>query len=362
MLKQVISVAFAERLRLKLVFSLIIFLFFLLLRFLFPLVSPFLFGLLIAYLIETPVALLGRWFGFPRKPAVILILLLTIFLLGLGLTLLFAGLYRETKDLLTALPGQIRLIGQGLERIKTEIATRLQWPEDFWDFDRLWMDKLWSTVSGLLQRALNLFRGFPVFLFNLSLSGFTAFFLSRDRSKIRELFLSFFPEHWRKAICGLHRQTLATGWIYLKTQFLLALITGLLATFGLALFGFAQPWLVGSLLGVCDLLPLVGPALVLLPWIGWQLAVGHLRSACFLAIILLCTVGIRQLLEFRLVGASLGLHPLLVVASLYIGVKCLGIAGVFLGPIFCVLIRSLYQALLTYDRENGFCLDEGDVR
>lgn len=352
--------AIPKQLRLNSVYFLSILLLFLLIKYLFPLVSPFFLGLFIAYLIEKPVVLLGRWFGFPRKPAVILVLLLTLFLLGLGLTLFFAVLYKETKELLLVLPGQLHRLGQGLERLKTEIAVRLQWPEDFWSHDRLWMDNFRNAVSSLLYRALNLFRGFPAFLFNLLLSGFTAYFLSRDRSKIRQLFLSFFPPHWRQTIRTLHEQTLATGWRFLKTQLLLATITGLLSTVGLAVLGFTKPWLAGSLIGLCDFFPLIGPALIFLPWVGWQLAVGQIRLACYLTGIFLFTSGLRQVLEVRTVGATLGLHPLLVMSSLYIGVKTLGIGGILFGPIFCVLIRSLYQGLYTCHRKNGFCLVKGD--
>ncbi|MBA2132790.1 sporulation integral membrane protein YtvI [Capillibacterium thermochitinicola] len=359
-LNRVVAVAVPKQIRLNIVFFLCIFLLFLLIKYLFPLVRPFFFGLIIAYLIEKPVTLLGRWCGFPRQPAVIIVLLLTLCFLGLGLTLFFAGLYQETKELLLVLPTQIQRLGQGWERLKMELAARLQLPEDFWQYDRLWMENLRNAVSSLLARVLNVFRGFPVFLFNLLLSGFTAYFLSRDRDKIRRFFFSFFPFHWRQTISTLHRQTLATGWRFLKTQLLLAMITGLLSMVGLAVLGFTKPWVVGSLLGLLDFLPLVGPALVYLPWIGWQLAVGKMRSACFLTCLFLFTLGIRQLLEVRLVGATLGLHPLLVLASLYIGVKTLGVGGLLFGSIFCVLIRTLYQGLFTYNLKNVLGLNQGD--
>lgn len=350
-----VAVAIPKQLRFKVVFFLSIFLFCLLLKYFFPLVSPFCLGLFIAYLIEKPVSLLGRWFGFPRKPAVIMVLLLTLFLLCLGLTLFLAGLYRETKALLQVLPALINRFGLSLERLKTELTARFQWPADFWHYDRLWTDNLWNAVSSLLYRALHLFRSFPVFLFNLVLSGFTAYFLSRDRRKIGQMCLSVFPPHWQQTIRTLHRQTLVTGWRFLKVQLLLALITGLLSTVGLAVLGYSKPWLVGSLLGLCDFLPLTGPALLYLPWIGWQLAVGQLQRACYLTCLLLFILGIRQFLEVRLVGTTLGLHPLLVLAALYIGVKTLGIGGFLLGPIFCVLLRSLYQGLIV--RENSFSLN-----
>ncbi|NLM37794.1 MAG: sporulation integral membrane protein YtvI [Firmicutes bacterium] len=352
--------AVPKQISLKIVFFVGIFLSFLLFKYLFPLVSPFCFGLFLAYLIEKPVRLLGRWCGFPRQLAVIVVLLITLCLLGLGLTLVLVGLYRETKELLRVLPAQLHRLGAGWERIRTELTARLKWPEDFWSYDRLWMDNLRKAVSSLLNRALNLFRGFPIFLFNLLLSGFTAYFLSRDREKIRHLCLSFFPPHWQRTISTLHRQTLATGWRFLKTQLLLAMVTGVLSMVGLAVLGFSKPWLVGSLLGLLDLLPLVGPALIYLPWLGWQLAMGKMGNVCGLGCLFLLTAGIRQLFEVRLVGTTLGLHPLLVLASLYIGVKTLGSGGLILGPILCVLIRSLHQGLFGENQRKVFGFDKGD--
>ena len=309
--------------------------------------SPFCFGLFIAYLIEKPVALLGRWFGLPRKPAVIVVLLLTLFLLGLGLTLFFAGLYRETKELLLVLPTQIQRLGQGLERLKTEVSSRLEWPQDFWNYDRLWMENFRNAVSSLLYRALNLFRGFPVFLFNLLLSGFTAYFLSRDRRKIRQLFLSFFPPHWQQTIRVLHHQTLVSGWRFLKTQLLLAAITGLLSTAGLAILGFTKPWLAGCLLGLVDFLP-DWSALVYLPWADGSWREGRCGTLVFG--VPLFTAGVRQILGFvwwgnfrvpSLIGAGLTVH----------WVKTLGIGGFLFGYLLCA-IRSLYQGLFTDHRKT----------
>ena len=342
-----------EQLRFKLVFVLLIFLFILVMKYLFPLVSPFLFGLIIASLIEKPVTLLRRWFGFPRSWAVLLVLLLTVLLLAFCLTFLLARLYQEARALLVALPSQVKMISQGLERLKGEITAGLQWPEGFWDYGSLWVDNLRSTISGLLQNALNLSARFPVFLFNLFLSCFAAFFLSRDRVKIKHSILAIFPERWQTAVLVLHRQTLVSGWSFLQAQFLLAMLTGLLSAVSLALFGFSKPWFVGTILGVCDFLPLVGPAVVFLPWIGWQLAMGGISHACYLGLIFLVTLGVRQLLEVRLVGAKLGLHPLLVLIALYIGVKSLGVYGLIFGPLCCVFLRSLYLGMIKLNPRNS---------
>ena len=359
MLNRVVALVISEQLRFKLIFVLMIFLFLLAMKFYFSLVSPFLFGLFITYLIEKPVTLLRRWFGFPRSWAVFFVLLITVLLLALSLTFFLTRLYHEARELLVDLPSQINLISRGLERIKGEFTTGLQWPEGFWDYGSLWVDNLRLTVSGLLQNAINLGVGFPVFLFNLFLSCFTAFFLSRDRQKIKHWILAVFPKRWQTAILVLHRQTLVSGWSFLQAQFLLAMLTGLLSAVFLAFLGFTKPWFVGTILGVFDFLPVVGPAVVFLPWIGWQLAVGKVLLACYLGLIFFVTMGVRQLLEVRLVGTKLGLHPLVVLVSLYIGVKGMGARIYIWTTVLFSPVRILSDDEASKP-QNGLALKEGD--
>ncbi|NLY91024.1 MAG: AI-2E family transporter [Firmicutes bacterium] len=350
-----------EQIRLYIVFFLSIFFFVFAAKCFLPLVTPFVCGMVLASLIEWPVAKVRRWLGLPRNLAVIFVLCLTLLLLSLGLTFFFLRLYAETRDLLITLPGRLTLLARALNHLETEIYARLQWPEELWDHGRLWMDQIQATIGGLLQGVLNLFRGLPLFLLNLFLSGLTAFFFSKDRAKINHFFFTLVPDQWRKTIRELYRQTLVWGWGFLKAQFILAMITGLFSALCLGLFGFPNPWLTGFFLGIADFLPLVGPAVLFLPWIGWQLAVGQLRKAFFLGVTFLLTIGLRQLLEVRLVGAELGLHPLLVLLSLYIGVKSFGVYGFFFGPILCVLVRSLYQGLFSHhNRARGFGFNEGE--
>ena len=330
-------------------------------KWLFPLVTPFLCGWVLASLLERPVAMVRRWLWLPRTLAVITVLSCTLLILSLALTFCFLRLYRETRDLLMTLPDRLARLGAGLTRLEAEIGTRLKWPEGFWEHGRFWTEELRVTIGGLLQKILNLLRGLPNFLFNLFLSGLAAFFFSRDRVKINRFLLTLFPEGWRKTIRELYRQTLASGWSFLKTQFILAVITGFCSALCLGLFGFAKPWLTGFFLGLADFLPLVGPAFLFLPWIGWLLAVGRFRKAVWLGVTFLLTLGLRQLLEVRWVGKKLGLHPLLVLASLYIGVRSFGVYGFVGGPVLCVLIRSLYLGLFSCKRRaKGFGGNEGE--
>ena len=60
-----------------------------------------------------------------------------------------------------------------------------------------------------------------------------------------------------------------------------------------------------------------------------------------LEIYLIC-LAVRQMIEPRLVARQIGIHPLLVLMSMYIGLRFIGIFGMLLGPVLALVIKHLY--------------------
>ena len=52
---------------------------------------------------------------------------------------------------------------------------------------------------------------------------------------------------------------------------------------------------------------------------------------------------VRQFMEPKIVGESLGLHPLVTLFSMYIGLNVVGVAGMILFPIIALFLVRLYQ-------------------
>ncbi len=343
-----------EQLRVSLVLIFLAFLFFLMIKYFFPLITPFLLGLVIAYLIESPVAFLEKRFRCPRELAVFAVLFFAVLITGFLLTLLFAHLYQEIKELLIVFPSKVAFLGEKLERLITDLENRFQL--GFGVSNKISPERLFALVRGLLQEALILLKGFPSFLLNLFLSGLVAFFISRDKERISAFFLSLFPFEWQKPLLKIHNEVILAGLEFLKIQTILAVITGLFSTLFLGVFGFAHPWLIGIILGLLDFFPLIGPSALYFPWIGWQIASGQIGTALFLLLIFLITLGFRQLAEVKLIGGKLGLHPLAALFTVYLGIKLFGIYGFLCGPIFFVMLRSLYYGVIPFLQEDDFRL------
>ena len=50
---------------------------------------------------------------------------------------------------------------------------------------------------------------------------------------------------------------------------------------------------------------------------------------------------LRQMTESKVVGDQVGLHPLAVLLSIYLGIKFFGALGVVFGPLITILLKAM---------------------
>ena len=113
------------------------------------------------------------------------------------------------------------------------------------------------------------------------------------------------------------------GGRYLKAQLTIMLLVASLCAAGFWILGNPYFLVAGVVVGLLDALPLIGTGTILLG-LGYFLL--------YLAADLL-----RQFLEPRLLGQQIGLHPAVMLISIYGGFFLYGLPGFFLGP-FSVLV------------------------
>lgn len=130
---------------------------------------------------------------------------------------------------------------------------------------------------------------------------------------------------------------------YLKAQVkILAVICAVCAA-GLWLLDIRGAVGYGILIGLLDALPILGTGTFLVPMgIFWLLQGETLRGAG-LFLLYLVTACIRQFLEPRLVGKQLGISPLLVLLSVYLGFFLYGGWGFLLGPLSALLLYGIVK-------------------
>lgn len=126
---------------------------------------------------------------------------------------------------------------------------------------------------------------------------------------------------------------------YLRSYLLLLVITFFEMLVGLFLVRAPYPLLIAIVIAVLDLLPVIGVGFVLIPWGVWSFAVGRTPFGIGLLVLFAFHTVLRQIVEPKIVGKNLGVHPILTLLFIYVGYSVFGIVGLLLVPIFTVLIK-----------------------
>ncbi len=168
-----------------------------------------------------------------------------------------------------------------------------------------------------------------------------------------ERLLPLDPEHTR-ALVNEFRDVGRRAFVGTVTT---AIIQGVLAGIGFAVFGVPQPVTWGAILAMASFIPVIGVLLVWVPGAVWLLAGGHVVRAVLLAIY--CLVFVMAANDYvvrpRLVGSRGGAHPLLMLVALLGGISVFGVAGIIVGPV----TMSLFVASARiYERDREHDLEE----
>ncbi len=90
-------------------------------------------------------------------------------------------------------------------------------------------------------------------------------------------------------------------------------------------------------------LPLLGTGVVLIPWAVVSFFIGDMRLGMGLLILFGVSSLVRQFTEPRLLGAELGLHPLVSLLAVYAGWKLFGVWGMMLAPFGALWAKALIR-------------------
>ena len=110
---------------------------------------------------------------------------------------------------------------------------------------------------------------------------------------------------------------------------------------GLSILKVNYALLLAILIAVVDILPLIGTGTILIPWAIFSFITGNAGLGSGLLVLYGIVLIIRQLAEPKIVGSSIGLHPLATLAAVYLGIKFAGFIGIFIGPIVALCIKGL---------------------
>ena len=276
---------------------------------------------------------------------------------GTAAAFLFVRTAREAGEWAAALPQKIADFSATAEGITDQIASL--WGSVFRRSaaaqGEAWREaekKIFDAAGSLLLSfagklsgaALTVAAKLPAFLLSLFAYFFSSFLLLWDyprlSQKIRTALDGIWGEKGAAALALLKRAAVGYGRSY-AALFLITLAELIL---GLTLLGVEAALPVSLLIALLDILPLFGVGTALIPWAAALFFSGETTRAVGFLVLFAVMTALRQVIEPKLVGKNLGLHPFFSFAGAVIGLRLMGVFGLFVGPAVALfLCRALIK-------------------
>lgn len=334
------------------------------------LLAPFVLALVLAYILDPLVDWLeGR--GLRRVWGIVL---LTLPVVGLLALLLFV-----------AIPAAVEQIGEVVQRAPIFFQRVAGWLESarsrllvvdvpFLDEERLVArlrgvdsgtvvtflqersealgEYVWQGVTGV-GRGLGAIAGV---LGYVVLTPVLTFYLLRDWDRMTEAASQLLPRDRREGAMDFAREYDDLLGRYLRGQITVALSIGAITALGLWAVGFPYAGMLGLIVAVFSVVPYLGLVLSLIPAVFIALVSGSvLLSLGKVALVYGLAQGLEgAVISPRIVGDSVGLHPVLVVLALAVGGFFFGFVGLLLAVPGAVGIKLLVERGLERYRASDF--------
>lgn len=319
-----------------------------------PLTAPVLAAMLFVTIFGPLLQRLQTRWRLHRQVGAVLLLLLACGVLGILLWILFSWMVGSLPDWngkLDALESGLaelvqrccRMVGEAIgvngTYLENTIVLRIRDGIDYFQAELL---------PGVLSQSLEYIR------LLLTVGGFLVTFLiatvllAKDYDEIMNRMLDREECHvFLEIICGIIRY-IAT---FVRAQVIIMSSIGVAAAVVLGVCGIRHGVLWGLLAGVLDALPFVGTGIVLVPLGIQQLFLENYWQAAVCLLVYVVCIFIRELLEPRLIGRRVGIHPVAVLVSIYAGIRLFGVWGIVAGPLGMVIVWQSYLSLAR--REEG---------
>ena len=319
---------------------LICFLFF---RYLFPILLPFFIGWLMSLLFRPLAALLERH-RVPKWIASFFCILLLIGAVSLFVALIGNRIAEQAKSFFVELPYYLQSIERATDNFwayLNEISSTL--PAIVPTLAEKLRENISAVILPLVKKGSSSLTGVPKFFLGTLIALFSSYFFTKDREIIHRVFENNVTPLLGGSVNRTKKQLKASIWGYVKTQLILMGYTFVICIIGLYVLHSPFALLLSVIIALIDALPFFGSGFILWPGAVIHLILGDVRLCIGYLIIYVSVQIMRQIMQPKILGTQIGLHPLLTLFSMYFGYQCVGFWGLLLGPFLAVLLRAYFQ-------------------
>lgn len=196
-----------------------------------------------------------------------------------------------------------------------------------------------KITSGALSGLLSLFSSVPYMIMLAIFTVLSTFHFTKDMSAAKEKVLDMIPlENSGKILYTIREARKMLG-NYILSYVAIYFITFLVTLTGFSIIGVDYAVTISIISAILDIMPVLGISVTYIPVSIFYFLSGNYFIAFGVLILFVIAAATRQIVEPKIVSTSLGIHPVAILAALFIGLKANGVMGMF----FCVFLVVFYN-------------------
>jgi len=210
------------------------------------------------------------------------------------------------------------------------------------------LQRLQSSLYSISTRALGWLYSFsanvPTFVLAFFFTIVSSVLISMNYQQVANFLTKQVPENKRDLLFSIKNNMGGAITRYIRAYSIIMCVTfGELAA-GLLIL--RVPYAIPIALGIAffDILPVFGTGGIVIPWALIALLQKDFRMAIGLLVIYVVVLVVRNIVEPKIVGQSLGINPLVTLSAIYLGFKTMGVLGMIVMPIAVQIAISLHRA------------------
>lgn len=315
---------------------------------------PFLLAVLFAWMADPLVGFLQKKAHFPRRIASVVSILIVIFIIGFVIWMVLKRLGIEISNLAAAIPQLMDRLPFIFNTLEEKLHLLNRYVNDFGvqlELESIAAKGL-ESLSGMITSltsaagsfAYQVVKRLPSLLVAIFACLLSTYFISSDKERILGFLGRQVPEKWKERAVEIKGYLSGAFFQYVKAQLILMTITFFELLIAFLIIRVDSPFLLALIICIVDMLPVLGTGTVLVPWALFSLLMSDYRRALGLVITYVVCLVVRQLLEPKIVSGQIGIHPLLTLMALYIGLKTMGVFGMLIGVILMIILVNLQRS------------------
>lgn len=333
---------------------------------------PFVIGWILSVVANPLVKFLGKRLKLVRKHSSMLIIIVVLALISFGGYFAVAKIGGEVISLLNNLPeiyentaNEFNQVGDNLQVVFERLPQNVQ--QQLLEVQSEFTTYLGNTIGVVgkptVEAAGNFAKNLPSSLISIIMTILSAYFFIADREKIIMFVNKHTPYRLRRNMTAITNDFRHAVGGYFKAQFQIMFVVAFILLVGFTILGIDYAILLALLISFLDFLPLFGTGTALIPWAVIKFLSADYQTALGLIIIYGVSQLVRQLIQPKLVGDSIGLNPLLTLIFLYIGYKIKGVLGMIIAvPVGIIFINfytnGIFDNMIRIIREVFKDIDE----